>query len=100
MTTVVKIDGEAIDLAEFVRILKLSGQFEERLVQPEMHASNVEINRVPLCSLHSDGERVIVAHMAKEIVGNKVPVNIRNHFAGLRSLQHRPLGSRFRTRVP
>jgi parvulin-like peptidyl-prolyl isomerase len=33
MTTVVKIDGEAIDLAEFVRILKLSGQFEALLEQ-------------------------------------------------------------------
>ncbi len=33
MTTVVKIDGEAIDLAEFVRILKLTGQFEALLEQ-------------------------------------------------------------------
>ena len=33
MTTVVKIDGEAIDLAEFVRILKLTGQFEGLLEQ-------------------------------------------------------------------
>jgi len=28
MTTVVKIDGEAIDVAEFLRTLKLTGQFE------------------------------------------------------------------------
>jgi len=33
MTTVVKIDGEEIDLAEFVRSLKLTGQFEELLEQ-------------------------------------------------------------------
>src|ERR1700739_1478875 len=33
MTTIVKIDGEAIDLAEFVRILKLTGQFEALLEQ-------------------------------------------------------------------
>lgn len=33
MTTVVKIDGNAIDLAEFVRILKLTGQFETLLEQ-------------------------------------------------------------------
>src|ERR1700736_3186891 len=33
MTTVVKIDGDAIDLAEFVRILKLTGQFEALLEQ-------------------------------------------------------------------
>src|SRR6516165_147750 len=33
MTTVVKIDGKAIDLAEFVRILKLTGQFETLLEQ-------------------------------------------------------------------
>jgi parvulin-like peptidyl-prolyl isomerase len=33
MTTVVKIDGEEIELAEFVRSLKLTGQFEELLEQ-------------------------------------------------------------------
>ena len=33
MTTVVKIDGNAIDLAEFVRNLKLSGQFAALLEQ-------------------------------------------------------------------
>ena len=33
MTSVVKIDGEAIDLAEFVRTLKLTGQFEALLEQ-------------------------------------------------------------------
>ena len=33
MTTVVKIDGNAIDLAEFVRNLKLTGQFEALLEQ-------------------------------------------------------------------
>src|SRR5882762_7930215 len=33
MTTVVKIDGDAIDLAEFVRLLKLTGQFEALLEQ-------------------------------------------------------------------
>jgi peptidylprolyl isomerase len=33
MTTVVKIDGHAIDLVEFVRILKLTGQFEGLLEQ-------------------------------------------------------------------
>jgi hypothetical protein len=33
MTTVVKIDGDAIDLAEFVRVLKLTGQFEALLEQ-------------------------------------------------------------------
>ena len=33
MTTVVKIDGEDIDLAEFIRTLKLTGQFEELLEQ-------------------------------------------------------------------
>jgi len=33
MTTVVKIDGEAIDLAEFVRALKLTGQFNPLLDQ-------------------------------------------------------------------
>ena len=33
MTTVVKIDGEEIDLIEFVRALKLTGQFEELLEQ-------------------------------------------------------------------
>jgi len=33
MTTVVKIDGEAIDLAELVRVLKLTGQFESLLEQ-------------------------------------------------------------------
>jgi peptidylprolyl isomerase len=33
MTTVVKIDGDAIDLAEFVRSLKLTGQFEALLEQ-------------------------------------------------------------------
>ncbi|MGO9989302.1 MAG: peptidylprolyl isomerase [Steroidobacteraceae bacterium] len=33
MTTVVKIDGEAIDVAEFVRTLKLTGQFEALLEQ-------------------------------------------------------------------
>ena len=33
MTTVVKIDGEAIDLAEFVRVLKLTGQFDPLLDQ-------------------------------------------------------------------
>jgi parvulin-like peptidyl-prolyl isomerase len=33
MTTVVKIDGDAIDLAEFVRCLKLTGQFEALLEQ-------------------------------------------------------------------
>jgi parvulin-like peptidyl-prolyl isomerase len=33
MTTIVKIDGEAIDLAEFVRVLKLTGQFESLLEQ-------------------------------------------------------------------
>jgi parvulin-like peptidyl-prolyl isomerase len=33
MTTVVKIDGQAIDLAEFVRNLKLTGQFEALLEQ-------------------------------------------------------------------
>ena len=33
MTTIVKIDGDAIDLAEFVRILKLTGQFETLLEQ-------------------------------------------------------------------
>jgi peptidylprolyl isomerase len=41
MTTVVKIDGEAIDLAEFVRILKLTGQFEailEQLVRDRLAA--------------------------------------------------------------
>jgi parvulin-like peptidyl-prolyl isomerase len=31
MTTLVKIDGEAIDLTEFVRVLKLTGQFESLL---------------------------------------------------------------------
>jgi parvulin-like peptidyl-prolyl isomerase len=33
MTTVVKIDGTAIDLTEFVRVLKLTGQFEALLEQ-------------------------------------------------------------------
>jgi len=33
MTTVVKIDGNAIDLVEFVRILKLTGQYEGLLEQ-------------------------------------------------------------------
>jgi peptidylprolyl isomerase len=33
MTTVVKIDGEAIDLTEFVRVLKLTGQFNSLLEQ-------------------------------------------------------------------
>jgi parvulin-like peptidyl-prolyl isomerase len=33
MTSVVKIDGEAIELAEFVRALKLTGQFEALLEQ-------------------------------------------------------------------
>jgi parvulin-like peptidyl-prolyl isomerase len=33
MTTVVKIDGHAIDLTEFVRNLKLTGQFESLLEQ-------------------------------------------------------------------
>jgi parvulin-like peptidyl-prolyl isomerase len=33
MTTLVKIDGDEIDLAEFVRILKLTGQFEALLEQ-------------------------------------------------------------------
>jgi peptidylprolyl isomerase len=33
MTTIVKIDGAAIDLVEFVRILKLTGQFEALLEQ-------------------------------------------------------------------
>ena len=33
MTTVVKIDGDAIELAEFVRVLKLTGQFESLLEQ-------------------------------------------------------------------
>jgi len=33
MATVVNIDGNAIDLAEFVRILKLTGQFEALLEQ-------------------------------------------------------------------
>jgi peptidylprolyl isomerase len=33
MTTVVKIDGDAIELAEFVRSLKLTGQFEALLEQ-------------------------------------------------------------------
>jgi parvulin-like peptidyl-prolyl isomerase len=33
MTSVVKIDGNAIDLAEFVRTLKLTGQFESLLEQ-------------------------------------------------------------------
>ena len=33
MTSVVKIDGNAIDLAEFVRTLKLTGQFEALLEQ-------------------------------------------------------------------
>lgn len=33
MTTVIKIDGKPIDLAEFVRILKLTGQFEALLEQ-------------------------------------------------------------------
>jgi len=33
MTTVVKIDGTAIDLTELVRVLKLSGQFEGLLEQ-------------------------------------------------------------------
>jgi peptidylprolyl isomerase len=33
MATVVKIDGQAIELEEFVRILKLSGQFEGLLEQ-------------------------------------------------------------------
>jgi parvulin-like peptidyl-prolyl isomerase len=33
MTTVVKIDGEAIDLTEFVRTLKLTGQFNSLLDQ-------------------------------------------------------------------
>jgi len=33
MTTVVKIDDKAIDLTEFVRVLKLTGQFESLLEQ-------------------------------------------------------------------
>jgi peptidylprolyl isomerase len=33
MTTVVKIDGNAIELAEFVRVLKLTGQYEGLLEQ-------------------------------------------------------------------
>jgi parvulin-like peptidyl-prolyl isomerase len=33
MTTVVKIDGDAIDLVEFMRMLKLTGQFEALLEQ-------------------------------------------------------------------
>ncbi len=33
MTTIVKIDGEAIDLAEFVRALKLKGKFDALLDQ-------------------------------------------------------------------
>src|SRR5579862_8827543 len=33
MATLVKIDGKAIDLVEFVRILKLTGQFEALLEQ-------------------------------------------------------------------
>lgn len=33
MTTLVKIDGQAIDVAEFLRILKLTGQFEGLLEQ-------------------------------------------------------------------
>ena len=33
MTTIVKIDGQAIDVAEFLRILKLSGQYEALLEQ-------------------------------------------------------------------
>jgi parvulin-like peptidyl-prolyl isomerase len=33
MTTIVKIDGQAIDLDEFVRTLKLTGQFEALLEQ-------------------------------------------------------------------
>jgi len=41
MTTLVKIDGEAVDEAEFVRILKLTGQFNqllERLVRDRLTA--------------------------------------------------------------
>src|SRR5580658_6119186 len=33
MATLVKIDGEAIDLTEFVRVLKLTGQFDSLLEQ-------------------------------------------------------------------
>jgi parvulin-like peptidyl-prolyl isomerase len=33
MTTIVKIDGHAVDLAEFMRMLKLTGQFEALLEQ-------------------------------------------------------------------
>jgi parvulin-like peptidyl-prolyl isomerase len=33
MTTVVKIDGHAVDVAEFLRVLKLTGQFEGLLEQ-------------------------------------------------------------------
>src|SRR5689334_25173588 len=33
MATIVKIDGEDIELAEFIRTLKLTGQFQELLEQ-------------------------------------------------------------------
>ena len=33
MTTLVKIDGEEVQLEEFIRVLKLTGQFQELLEQ-------------------------------------------------------------------
>ena len=59
--------------------LDLLVHLEERRVEPEMHAADVEIDRVAFAPLDLDGEFIRATGEAKEFFRHEMAVDIGNH---------------------
>jgi parvulin-like peptidyl-prolyl isomerase len=74
MTTVVKIDGEAIDVSEFVRVLKLTGQFEalreqfvrDRLLVLAARKAGIQVSEAEIQERAEQFRRMRGLHRASE----------------------------------
>jgi parvulin-like peptidyl-prolyl isomerase len=74
MTTVVKLDGEAIDLTEFVRALKLTGQFNplldqfvlDRLTSRAARKAGIQISEAEIQERANQFRRVRGLHRASD----------------------------------
>jgi len=74
MTTLVKIDGKAIDIAELVRILKLTGQFEalleqfvrDRLTAQSARKAGIRVSEVEIQERADQFRRVRGLHRASD----------------------------------
>ena len=59
--------------------VELFRNFEERGVEPEMHAANVEIDQIAFAALDLDGELRPSAGETKKFLGNEMAMNIGDH---------------------